>query len=55
VIQELRGAKTAALQTVIILRRWPEARALSTVEGERRSREPNDLDRAQPRPPLANC
>ena len=30
--------------TVIVSCRWPKARALSAVEGDRRCREPNDLD-----------
>ena len=41
-----RGGTIAAIQTVIVLCRWPKARALSAVEGERRSREPNDLNLA---------
>jgi hypothetical protein len=39
----LAGWNFAAPQTVIVPCRWPKARALSAVEGDRRSREPNDL------------
>jgi hypothetical protein len=33
--QKLRGARPPRFQLVIVLRQWPEARALSAVEGER--------------------
>src|SRR6185369_10654191 len=39
------GWKFAAPQPVIVSCRWLKARALSAVEGERRSRESNDLNR----------
>jgi hypothetical protein len=41
--------KIAALQTVIVPCRWPTARALSAVEGDRYNRESNDLNRRSPR------
>jgi hypothetical protein len=44
------GWKFAAHQLVIVPCRWPKARALSVVEGERQSRESNDPEKAKPDP-----
>jgi hypothetical protein len=46
----LAGWKFAAHQLVIVPCRWPKARALSAVEGERQSRESNDPEKAKPDP-----
>jgi len=47
----LAGWKFAAPQIVIVLRRWPEARALSAVEGDRRLPGVERSKSAKPTPP----